>query len=177
MKTIRYKKFIISVFASVIAIFVTTSCGSKKVLYDPDEVAYLSRQLKIPIENDDPDMPLLAEVSLWLGTPYKYGGDSKKGADCSGMVRQVFIRVYNKQLERSSEEQAKKNVTNINKGNLQTGDLVFFRTDSKSKKINHVGIFLRNGNFIHSSTSKGVIISNLNENYYSKNWAKGGRVK
>ncbi len=177
MKTARYKNFIITALVSITAIFVTVSCGSKKVLYNPDEVAYLSGQLKIPIRNDDPNMPLLAEVSLWLGVPYKYGGDSKRGIDCSGLVYQVFKKVYDKILERSSAGQAKKNVTNVGKGSLQTGDLVFFKTNSKSKQINHVGIFLRNGNFIHSSTSRGVIISNLNENYYRKSWAKGGRVK
>lgn len=173
----RHRYFIVIALLFAAIVLTTTSCGSKKILYNPDEVAYLSGLLKIPIANDDPDMPLLAEVSLWLGAPYRYGGDSPKGTDCSGMVCQVFARLYNKRLERSSEGQAKTNVNNINKKNLKTGDLVFFRTNTATDKINHVGIFLRNGNFIHASTSKGVIISNLNEDYYDKNWVKGGRVK
>jgi len=163
---------------SVAAIFILSlsSCGSKKILYNPAEVAYLSKQLKIPISNDDENMNLLAEVSLWLGVPYKYAGSSKSGTDCSGFTRQIYSRVYNKKLERSSDGQAKKNIRDVNKGNLQIGDLVFFKTAS-SKKINHVGIFLRDGFFIHASTSKGVIVSNLNEAYYRKTWKKGGRVK
>jgi len=173
-----YRKNIFGI-ASILVIIISamTSCGSKKIIYNPDEVAYLSKQLKIPIENDDPDMPLLAEVSLWLGTPYRYGGNTKKGTDCSGFVAQVYRRIYNKHLERSSEDQAKKNIKKVNKKGLKTGDLVFFKTSSKSKKITHVGIFLRDDNFIHASTSKGVIVSNLNENYYKRNWVKGGRVK
>lgn len=177
MKFIYRKNIFCLTLIGVIIILGMTSCGSRKVIYNPDEVAYLSRQLKIPIENDDPHIPLLAEVSLWLGTPYRAGGTSKKGADCSGFVAQVFRKVYNKDLERSSEDQARKNVKKVNKRGLKTGDLVFFKTTPKSKRITHVGIFLKDDNFIHASTSRGVIVSNLNENYYKRNWAKGGRVK
>lgn len=168
---------IYSVLIWVSLLAVLSSCGSKKVLYDPQEVAYLSRQLKIPISNDDVNIPLFAEVSLWLGVPYKGGGDTKKGTDCSGFVSQVYQRVYKKKLERSSSAQAKKNVHTIRKGSLRTGDLVFFRTLKNSKTIDHVGIFLRNGYFIHASTSRGVIVSSLDEDYYRRSWQKGGRVK
>lgn len=161
----------------VLFVFFLSSCGSKKILYNPDEVAYLSQQLNISISNDDPVIPLYAEVSLWLGTPYRFGGSTKKGTDCSGFVSQVYQRVYGKKLERSSDAQAKKNVRNVRKGSLKPGDLVFFRTLKKSKKIDHVGIFLKDGYFIHASTSRGVIVSSLNEEYYKRNWQKGGRVK
>ncbi|MDL2215256.1 NlpC/P60 family protein [Dysgonomonas sp. OttesenSCG-928-M03] len=167
----------ISVGIFLLVLLLTTSCGSRRMLYNPAEVAYLSEQLKISIALDDPNMDLFAEVSLWLGTPYRYGGNTKKGTDCSGFVGQVYRRVYGKELERSSDNQAKKNVREIRKGSLEPGDLVFFRTLRNSKKIDHVGIFLKNGRFIHASTSKGVIVSSLDEEYYRKNWQKGGRVK
>jgi len=154
-----------------------TSCGSRKVLYNPDEVTGLSKRLKIQINNDDPNIPLFAEVSMWLGVPYKYGGNTKKGTDCSGFVSQVYTKVYNKKLQRSADGQAKKDVNTVGKSKLKAGDLVFFRTMSKSSKISHVGIYLRDNYFIHASTSRGVIVSSLNENYYKKNWKKGGRVK
>lgn len=141
------------------------------------EVEQLSRSLKIPIKNDDPNIPLFAEASLWLGVPYRYSGNSKSGSDCSGFVGQVFQRVYGKKLQRSSEGQANKDVRKVGKSSLKTGDLVFFSTSQRSKKIDHVGIFLRDGYFIHASTSKGVIVSHLEENYYKKAWKKGGRVK
>jgi probable lipoprotein NlpC len=64
------------------------------------------------------------------------------------------------------------------KSDLSSGDLVFFNTSRKKRKgINHVGLFLKNGYFIHASTSRGVIISNLKEDYYRKTWKQGGRVK
>lgn len=154
-----------------------TSCATRKAVYYPDEVSDLSKQLKIRIENDDPNMPLFAEVSLWLGVPYKYGGNSKSGTDCSGFVSQVFNKVYSKKLQRSAANQASKDVSNVSKSKLKTGDLVFFMTTSKSSKISHVGIYLRDNYFIHASTSRGVIVSNLSEKYYEKNWKKGGRVK
>lgn len=164
-------------FLSIILVLLLTSCGSNKVLYNPDEVAGLSKKLNLPIRNDDTAIPLYAEVSFWLGTPYRYGGNSKSGTDCSGFVGEVFRKVYGKQLDRSSDGQAKKNVHKIGKHKLKTGDLVFFRTAPKSKKIDHVGIFLKDGYFIHASTSKGVIVSSLDEEYYKRTWQKGGRVK
>lgn len=94
-----------------------------------------------------------------------------------GFVWQVYRRVYGKNLERSSDDQAKKDVHKVGKGGLKPGDLVFFRTSQKSKKIDHVGIFLKDGYFVHASTSKGVIVSSLNEDYYKRTWQKGGRVK
>ncbi|SHF87019.1 C40 family peptidase [Dysgonomonas macrotermitis] len=161
----------------ILTILATTSCGSRKVLYNPSEVRDLSRKLNVPISNDDPNMPLYVESSFWLGTPYRYGGNSKSGTDCSGFVGQVFQKVYGKKLDRSSDGQAKNNVHKVGKGSLKTGDLVFFRTARKSKKIDHVGIFLKDGYFIHASTSKGVIVSSLDEEYYKRTWQKGGRVK
>lgn len=173
-RIIKYSIFIIGLFLLV----GLSSCGSsKKVLYNPVEVEQLSRALRIPINNDDPNIPLYAEASLWLGVPYRYGGNSKAGSDCSGFVWQVYHRVYGKRLERSSDDQAKKDVHKVGKGGLKPGDLVFFRTSSKSKKIDHVGIFLKDGYFVHASTSRGVIVSNLDEDYYKKAWQKGGRVK
>ncbi len=162
---------------SVLSVLLLASCGSNKVLYNPDEVAQLSQKLNLPIRNDDAAIPLYAEVSFWLGTPYRYGGNSKSGTDCSGFVGEVFQKVYAKQLERSSDGQAQKDVRKISKHKLKAGDLVFFRTAPKSKKVDHVGIFLKDGYFIHASTSKGVIVSSLNEEYYKRTWQKGGRVK
>ena len=63
----------------------------------------------------------------------------------------------------------------IKKNKLQEGDLVFFHNGRKKKKATHVGIYLKNGKFIHASTSRGVIISRLNEDYWQKHWLSGGR--
>ncbi|WP_029904058.1 C40 family peptidase [Prevotella sp. 10(H)] len=169
----------------ILLIVFATSCGTQKggggQLYDPKEVAALSRKLGIPLSNvnkdDDKNMPLYAEVSQWLGVRYRNGGLSKKGVDCSGFTFLTYQKVYKKKLPRSSGDMAKMNMQKVSKKNLQTGDLVFFATSKNSSKINHVGIYLKNGCFIHASTSKGVIVSHLDEGYYEKTWKKAGRVR
>ncbi|NDW09418.1 C40 family peptidase [Dysgonomonas sp. 520] len=155
-----------------------TSCGTKKSLYRPNEVADLSNKLGIEIRNDDPNIPLYAEVSSWLGVKYRYGGNSRSGTDCSGFTQNIYRDVYNKKLSRSSNDQSKNDVKNISKNKLQTGDLVFFATNSKKKNtINHVGIYLKDSYFVHASTKRGVVVSSLNQDYYKRTWKKGGRVK
>lgn len=98
-----------------------------------------------------------------------------QGVDCSGLTCIIYRTVYGILLDRSSEN-IYKNCTHISKKHLKEGDLVFFST-GKKQKINHVGIYLKNGYFIHSSTSKGVVISHLKESYYADNWKGGGRLK
>ncbi len=121
--------------------------------------------------NENPD--LLREVAGWLGAPYRFGGTTKAGADCSGFAKVVYLEVYGINLERVTVNMAQKS-RRISKRNLQEGDLVFFRINSR--RISHVGIYLSNNKFIHASSSRGVIVSDLDEDYYRKNFAFGGRV-
>lgn len=121
--------------------------------------------------NENPE--LLREVAGWLGTPYRFGGTTKAGADCSGFAKVVYLKVYGINLERVTVNMAQ-NSRRISKRNLREGDLVFFRINGR--RISHVGIYLSNNKFIHASTSRGVIVSDLDENYYSRNFAFGGRV-
>lgn len=173
------------IFGLVLIVSFFSSCKSTSVadgrLYDPKEVAQLSQKLDIELSNinkdDDRNMPLYAEVSLWLGVPYRYGGISRRGLDCSGFTYLIFQKVYNKILPRSTADLANMKMHHVSKGSLRTGDLVFFATTKSKKKISHVGIYLKNGQFIHASTSRGVIVSHLDEDYYKKRWKKGGRVK
>lgn len=165
---------------------IVTSCGtqhsSKGLLYDPKEVANLSGKLGIKLSNqdkeDDKNMPLYAESSLWLGIPYRHGGLSRRGVDCSGFVYLMYQKVYGKKIPRSTADLSRMKMQKVSKGNLQTGDLVFFATSSKNKnRINHVGIYLKEGCFVHASTSKGVIVSRLDEGYYSRTWKQAGRIR
>lgn len=142
-----------------------------------DNWSYLSRRLGISVDKrkDKAHIRLLSEVEKWLGTPYRYGGNTRSGCDCSGFVSQVYKSVYGIALQRNSASIREKNCRKINRGDLRTGDLVFFKTGS-SGKINHVGIYLKDGKFIHASSSKGVIVSDLNERYYQRTYDCSARV-
>lgn len=121
---------------------------------------------------------LYKEVASWLNTPHIEGGLSRNGIDCSGFVYLVYKKVYQITLERSSAKMMQKNCSKKSNRRLKEGDLVFFNTSWKRRsEINHVGIYLKDNKFVHASTSKGVMISILDENYYQKAWVCGGRVK
>lgn len=162
----------------LLLIVIFSSCrSSSKLLYDPKEVAYISSQLKVPISNDDENMALYVEATRWLNVPYRYGGTDRRGLDCSALTGILYSKIYGKSLERSSAGIADKNVKKISKNDLRTGDLVFFATGKSRKKISHVGVMLSDKHFIHASTSRGVIVSHLDEDYYKRNFVKAGRVK
>ncbi|WP_455640174.1 C40 family peptidase [Parabacteroides sp.] len=161
-------------------LLLTTSCGSRKRVALPADFKgpkELSRLYGVRITPDD-NIFLYNEGAKWLGTPHRMGGSTKRGVDCSGFVAIVFREVYGKQLSRSSADMLKYNCKKVSRSKLQEGDLVFFRTGGGSKKKpNHVGIYLKNGKFIHTSTSNGVMVSSLSEPYYTRSWITGGRVK
>ncbi len=113
-------------------------------------------------------------ITDWMGTPYVYGGSSKQGTDCSGFAVTVMRSVYGKELPRSSDEQSGV-VKRKYERKLEEGDLVFFSFGGG--KIDHVGIYLQNGKFVHASTKKGVIISNLKDDWYYKSFKRGGSVR
>ena len=142
---------------------------------DYRQLARAGLRLGMDVEPTD-NFQLMVEAASWMGTPYRYGGNTRQGTDCSGMVSAIYQQVYQHALHRSSADIYDKDCRHISKSALQQGDLVFFSI-SNSKKPNHVGIYLKNGRFIHASTSKGVIVSGLDEDYYIKYWLKGGRVK
>lgn len=129
-------------------------------------------------ESKKDNFSLYKEAALWMNTSYVEGGLSPNGVDCSGLVYIIYKKVYGQTLERNSANMLKKNCRRISKSRLKEGDLVFFFTAGKSKSnINHVGIYLKDAKFIHASTSRGVMISSLDDNYFQKTWVCGGRVK
>jgi lipoprotein Spr len=116
---------------------------------------------------------LFETVNQWMGTPYHYSGESKNGIDCSGLVCELYRSVYQKVLTGSAKDMYSK-VDPLKKGELKEGDLVFFKI--KKSRISHVGIYLGGNKFAHASTSRGVIISDLDDPYYKKYYYKGGRI-
>ncbi len=109
----------------------------------------------------------------WAETPYNYAGSSKKGIDCSGLVKKLYEKVYNLQLQGGSRNIYDQVIPIKNREELIEGDLVFFKI--RKNQISHVGLYLQDGNFIHASTRSGVIISNLSEDYYNRYYFSGGR--
>lgn len=112
----------------------------------------------------------------YLGTNYQYGGITSQGMDCSGLVYTSYKEI-GIQLPRSSFDQSKKG-KQIDLSNVQIGDLLFFKTDG-SKKINNVGLVTEIQDkitFIHSSTSRGIILSNLDEKYWKNSFALAKRM-
>lgn len=117
---------------------------------------------------------LLTEASKWLGTSYRYGGDSRSGVDCSGLITNLYKSALSIKLPRSSAQQ-QEYCSRISKKDLMEGDLVFFTT-GKGSKVSHVGMYIGDGRMVHSSTSRGVIISGLDEDYYTRTFHSAGRV-
>ena len=154
--------------------FFLESCRTVTPRYDYQELAKASVRLGIDIEMKD-NHALYVESSNWLGVPYRSGGTTKRGVDCSGLTSNIYKKVYRKDLERNSEDQRKKDCRKVKKGKLREGDLVFFHNGRKKKKATHVGIYLKDRKFIHASTSQGVIVSTLEEEYWKKHWLSGGR--
>lgn len=120
------------------------------------------------------NIDLIEEIDDWYGTPYRYGGSSKNGIDCSAFSRTLSNDVFNVSLPRTAEEQYDY-CDHIKKNQLKQGDLVFFHTTGRSR-ITHVGVYLQNGKFVHASTSSGVMISDLDEYYWKKAYRAAGRV-
>lgn len=124
-------------------------------------------------QNDriDLNLELFDFYSEWEGVGYKLGGDSKNGIDCSGFIQKAFKEKFDLTIPRTTTEQSLVG-KEIAKEELKSGDLVFF----KIGEINHVGVYLEDGMFIHASTKIGVTISELDNSYFSKSYWKAQRV-
>jgi uncharacterized protein YfaT (DUF1175 family) len=113
------------------------------------------------------------DVTQYFGTRYRWGGQTPAGFDCSGFVGFMYNKVFNMHLPRTSREMSAIG-TKVERDQLQPGDLVFFQ--SKNQRINHVGIFIGNDTFVHSSTSRGVVEEQLKQNYFEKKFAGAVRL-
>ena len=133
--------------------------------------AYLSQIMGVALSATS-NIKLFQFVYDWVGTPYRFGGSSKKGIDCSAFTKELYSKVFNLDIKRNSRDIFSM-VDPVNKDDLKEGDLVFFKIHSRS--ISHVGIYLGDGRFAHAS-SKGVAVSNIDDPYYSRYFYKGGRM-
>ena len=158
---------------------VATSCGSSK-----KTVRTVQSSTNKPEKKDNKKQKaapenvaeaLISEAREWIGTPYRYGGKEKGGADCSGFIMQVYKAVTGIPLPRTTQGQ-RDFCTEIKKDDLAAGDLIFFSSKAAGGKTAHVGMYLGNGTMIHASSSRGVIESSINSSYYVKYYLSSGRV-
>jgi len=108
----------------------------------------------------------------WRGTPYRWGGTTRKGIDCSAFTLLTAKRQFNISLPRTVAEQAKRGVK-VMKSQSKPGDLVFFKT---GKNRLHVGIYYKDDYFLHASSSKGVVLSSLNQSYWKQRYWQTRRL-
>jgi cell wall-associated NlpC family hydrolase len=119
---------------------------------------------------------MLMQVIKYLNTPYKYGGNTKDGMDCSAFTQIIYKDIFNLSLERSARLQYAQG-SEVSKGDeLKVGDLVFFNT-RKRVKPGHVGIYIGDNLFAHASTKKGVTITALDYDYYSRTFMGARRFE
>lgn len=144
--------------------------GSPLESYTANQFKY-AIQLNVPVETII-NKPLYDFIDEWWRTPYRMGGTNKNGVDCSAFVQTLMIGVFALQLPRTAREQ-KSFSSRITVDELKEGDLVFFNT---RRGVSHVGVYLHNNKFVHASTSNGVMISDLNDSYWSKKFLGAGRI-
>lgn len=118
---------------------------------------------------------LIATAKKFIGCSYRSGGNGPTSFDCSGFTSYVY-RLYGISLSRTAAGQYTSNGTSVSRSDLQAGDIVCFRNTGSSKAATHVGIYVGDGKFIHASTSSGVIISSLSENWYAIRYVGARRV-
>jgi len=158
----------------IISIFLS-ACSSKKTI-SYSKKTKLIKHKKIPKKLSKninyKTKVLYDEYKKWLGTKYKYGGNSLKGVDCSSFVQQVYYNAFGLYIPRTTKEQAKIG-KKINKSELKSGDMIFFKT---GWNVKHVGIIIENGKFIHTSTKYGVTTSSVQNPYWKSNYWQSRRI-
>ncbi|CAM3105708.1 C40 family peptidase [Streptobacillus ratti] len=115
---------------------------------------------------------LFSAYDKWAGTKYIFGGINHNGIDCSALTREVFRDVFGYELPRVSVDQVKKG-RKIERGEMKPGDLLYFRPENR---VNHVAVYIGNSLFINASSSKGVVLSSLNNSYWGKYFKYAVRV-
>ncbi|MBL4662100.1 MAG: C40 family peptidase [Flavobacteriaceae bacterium] len=150
-----------------------TSCGASKkstnrIVKNTSTTSVSSKKISKVIQH----------AKTFEGTRYKFGGADRKGMDCSGLIY-VSFRKENIQLPRVSRDMARQGIR-LKLNQTKKGDLVFFRTNKNKKAINHVGLVVENKKgvirFIHSTSSRGVIVSSLTEKYWKNAFVEVRRV-
>lgn len=161
-------------------VWVSAGCGTVRKIFpgrDTSPPVTVSAgsggaSLGIPVPGDA-HPALISEIAGWKGTPYLWGGNTRSGVDCSGFINRIFPVVYGVQVPRTTRDLFSFSKP-LRENLLKQGDLVFFSVESGFPT--HAGIYLWDGYFAHASTSRGVIISRLQEIYWNARFFRGGCI-
>ncbi|TNV18855.1 glycoside hydrolase [Buttiauxella sp. B2] len=175
---LRFKKLITASFF-IIPLIISTNSHAFNI---PKELASLGVQSlsqhdifsekadyikpKTNYESNNVRKAILAQFANWKGTQYHFGGTTHKGVDCSALMQHIFSDSFHKELPRTTGQQIQ-NGSQVSKDKLQPGDLVFFKT---SPGMRHVGVYVGDNQFIHASSTQGVTISSLANNYWVEHY-------
>lgn len=184
------KLFLIVLMGTLI--FYVTGCGisNRATVYEQSEEPSAPQE-NPEVDNDsEQPIPMAMDVSSkvenitsidkqlqnafqqWEGTPYRYGGESSNGIDCSAFTQQVFRDFFGRDIPRNTRNQLQEG-KGVRRKSIKTGDLIFFKTGRRSL---HVGISMGDGDFIHASVSSGVMVSNIAERYWATRYLGARRV-
>jgi len=156
-------------FLSLTALLLLAGCSTKKVSTSSHTQPKTTKTTHASKEKKSNWIAsaLSKEYKRWHGTPYKYGGSTRKGIDCSSLMQIIYRDAFGLKIPRTTTNQAKIGYR-VDKRSSREGDLVFFKTGYRTK---HSGVIIKKDKFIHSSTKHGVIVSSLNNPYWkSKYW-------
>jgi lipoprotein Spr len=172
-KIILVTVLLISVLASQAQTTSVPAKAADKTQDDQESLAkdYLSQIMGVALSATS-NMKLFHFVYDWIGTPYRFGGGSRRGIDCSAFTKELYSEVFNLDIRRNSRDIFSM-VSPVKRDDLKEGDLVFFKIHSR--RISHVGVYLGNNRFAHAS-SRGVAINSLDDAYYSRYFYRGGRL-
>ena len=160
------------VYLTLLFVVFITGCSSKPVNpYQGDPIKAFDNSSVETVEDLFYSF-LIKDYLYWKGTPYRLGGNSKKGIDCSALVQDIFKNSFKITIPRTTNRQVKLGKF-VDRSDLQVSDLVFFKT---GWNVRHVGIYMGNNEFLHASVSQGVIISSLNNVYWKGKYWQSRRV-
>jgi len=164
------RNFRINCFITALLLLFLSSCGSRKYVVKPENKASKAADAMAALKSKD----LYRFITDWTGVKYRLGGLDKKGIDCSGFAFLLEKNIYGHSLPRRSKDQAEA-VKKKNQSNLEEGDLIFFSFGGT--EVDHVGVYLNNNFFVHASTTRGVVVDDLNLPVYQKAIVKTGTLK
>jgi len=153
-----------------IAIVMLSACGSRRYTVKSETKAAQAADAMAGLSSK----ALYRFITEWTGVKYRLGGMDKTGIDCSGFALLLEKEIYGQTLPRRSKDQADA-IKSKSINQLKEGDLLFFSFGGN--EIDHVGVYLNNGFFVHASTTRGVIVDDLNLPVYQKVFVKSGSVR